>query len=102
MKKFIYIAILFIVSAMSVTACTEQEVKPRDGGAGGGAMDPKGQFNSNISSMKTKLIIVLIASEVLVSFGASRITKAPSKKAELHATSSTTTTPIGGLGAEDR
>ncbi len=42
MKKFIYIAILFIVSAMSVTACTEQEIKPRDGGAGGGANDPKG------------------------------------------------------------
>ncbi len=42
MKKFIYIAILFIVSAMSVTACTEQEVKPRDGGAGATGSDPKG------------------------------------------------------------
>ena len=42
MKKFIYIAVLFIVSAMSVTACTEQEVKPRDGGGGGGPIDPKG------------------------------------------------------------
>lgn len=42
MKKLIYIAILFIVSAMSVTACTEQEIKPRNSGPGGGAMDPKG------------------------------------------------------------
>lgn len=39
MKKLIYIAILFVVTAMSVTACTEQEIKPRDGG--GGVMDPK-------------------------------------------------------------
>ena len=38
MKKLIYIAILFVVSAMSITACTEQDVKPRDGG--GGASDP--------------------------------------------------------------
>ena len=42
MKKLIYIAILFVVSAMSVTACTEQEIKPRDGGAGGVGQDPKG------------------------------------------------------------
>lgn len=42
MKKLIYIAILFVVSAMSVTACTEQEIKPRDGGSGGSAQDPKG------------------------------------------------------------
>ncbi len=42
MKKLIYVAILFIVSAMSVTACTEQEIKPRDGGTGGGGIDPKG------------------------------------------------------------
>jgi len=43
MKKFIYIAILFIVTAMSMTACTEQEIKPRDGGTGGSnGMDPKG------------------------------------------------------------
>ena len=41
MKKLIYIAILFIVSAMSVTACTEQEIKPRDGGTGGNPIDPK-------------------------------------------------------------
>ena len=39
MKKLIYIAILFVVSAMSITACTEQDVKPRDGG--GSAIDPK-------------------------------------------------------------
>jgi len=43
MKKFIYIAILFVICAMSVTACTEQEIKPRDGGgATGTANDPKG------------------------------------------------------------
>jgi hypothetical protein len=42
MKKFIYVAILLVVSAMSVTSCTEQEVKPRDGGSGGSATDPKG------------------------------------------------------------
>jgi len=42
MKKFIYIAILSIVTAMSMSACTEQEVKPRDGGTGGGGIDPKG------------------------------------------------------------
>lgn len=41
MKKFIYVAILAIVTAMSVTACTEQEVKPRDTG-GGQVNDPKG------------------------------------------------------------
>ena len=40
MKKTIYIIILFIVSAMSITACTEQEVKPKDGAAGGGASEP--------------------------------------------------------------
>ena len=40
MKKLIYIVLFSVVSAMSITACTEQEVKPRDGG--GGVMDPKG------------------------------------------------------------
>ena len=40
MKKLIYIVILFVVSAMSITACTEQEIKPRN--SGGGAIDPKG------------------------------------------------------------
>lgn len=42
MRKLIYIAILSIVTAMSVTACTEQEVKPRDGGPAGNGSDPKG------------------------------------------------------------
>ena len=42
MKKIIYIALLAFVSAMSITACTEQEIKPKDGGTGGGASDPKG------------------------------------------------------------
>ncbi len=39
MKKTIYILLLVFVSAMSITACTEQEVKPKDGG--GSASDPK-------------------------------------------------------------
>lgn len=55
-----------------------------------------------IYNMKTKAIIILALAAVLVSLGAARITKAPVKKAELQATSSTTTAPIGGLGAEDR
>ena len=42
MKKFIYIVILFIVTAMSITACTEQEIKPNDGPSGGSGIDPKG------------------------------------------------------------
>ncbi len=43
MKKLLYIVILSFVSAMSITACTEQEIKPRDGGgSAGGASDPKG------------------------------------------------------------
>ncbi len=42
MRKLIYIAILAIVTAMSVSSCTEQEIKPRDGGAGGNGPDPKG------------------------------------------------------------
>ncbi len=52
--------------------------------------------------MKTKAIIILAVAAVVLSLGASRVTKAPTKKAELHAVSSTTTAPIGGLGAEDR
>jgi len=43
MKKLIYIAIFSIVTAISVSSCTEQEVKPKDGGAGGMTPpDPKG------------------------------------------------------------
>lgn len=42
MKKIIYIALLAFVSAMSITACTEQEIKPKDGGTGGSGVDPKG------------------------------------------------------------
>ena len=42
MKKIIYIALLAFVSAMSITACTEQEIKPKDGGTGGVGSDPKG------------------------------------------------------------
>jgi hypothetical protein len=42
MKKLIYIAIFSIITAMSVSSCTEQEVKPKEGGGGGTANDPKG------------------------------------------------------------
>lgn len=42
MRKLIYIAILSIVTAMSMSSCTEQEVKPREGGTGGSGIDPKG------------------------------------------------------------
>ncbi len=52
--------------------------------------------------MKTKAIIILAVAALLVSLGASKVTRTPAKKAELHSASSTTTSPIGGLGAEDR
>jgi hypothetical protein len=43
MKKFIYIVLFAFVTAMSVTACTEEEVNPRtEINAGGlGDADPK-------------------------------------------------------------
>lgn len=41
MKKLLYIAIFSIITAMSVSSCTEQEVKPKEG-TGGGGVDPKG------------------------------------------------------------
>jgi hypothetical protein len=42
MKKIIYIAILALCTMASVTSCTEQEVKPQEGGGGGIGTDPKG------------------------------------------------------------
>jgi hypothetical protein len=43
MKKLLYIALLAFVTAMSVTACTEEEVKPTTelNGGGGGINDPR-------------------------------------------------------------
>ena len=43
MKKLIYIALFAFVTAMSVTACTEEEVKPSTelNGGGNGYNDPK-------------------------------------------------------------
>jgi hypothetical protein len=42
MKKFIYIALFAVVTAMSVTACTEEEIKPSTEMNGGGTdMDPR-------------------------------------------------------------
>lgn len=53
--------------------------------------------------MKTRIAILLVASAIMVSFGATRINKAPEpiKKAELQATASKAPAPIGGLGLED-
>lgn len=42
MRRIIYIAILALFTMTAVTSCTEQEVKPQEGGTGGGASDPKG------------------------------------------------------------
>ena len=43
MKKLIYIVLFAFVTAMSVTACTEEEVKPSTelNGGGLGTQDPK-------------------------------------------------------------
>lgn len=52
--------------------------------------------------MKTRILILLIACGILVSFGATRIGKKHSKKVEVLAESKTTAAaPIGGLGVED-
>jgi hypothetical protein len=41
MKKFIYILTLLCVITLSVSSCTEEVVKPKDGTTnGGGASDP--------------------------------------------------------------
>lgn len=42
MKKLIYIGILLITISLGMSSCTEQEVKPIDGGSGGVMGDPKG------------------------------------------------------------
>ena len=43
MKKLIYIVLFAFVTAMSVTACTEEEIKPNTelNGGGGGINDPR-------------------------------------------------------------
>lgn len=42
MKKLIYILILAAVTSVSLSSCTEQEVKPANDGTGGGlGQDPK-------------------------------------------------------------
>ena len=42
MKKLIYIVLFAFVTAMSVTACTEEEVKPStELNGGGNAQDPR-------------------------------------------------------------
>ncbi|MBL7865262.1 MAG: hypothetical protein JNK10_10315 [Cyclobacteriaceae bacterium] len=50
--------------------------------------------------MKTRIIIALIACSILVSFGATKIAKAPAKNATANHTASNA--PIGGLVAEDK
>jgi hypothetical protein len=42
MKKLIYIGILMTVISIGLSSCTEQEVKPQEGGTGGVMGDPKG------------------------------------------------------------
>lgn len=42
MKKIIYILLLAFASSMTMTACTEEEIKPSQSTAGGGGIsDPK-------------------------------------------------------------
>ena len=43
MKKFIYIILLGLVTSMSITSCTEEEVTPTElkRNGGGDGMDPK-------------------------------------------------------------
>ncbi|NJM25723.1 MAG: hypothetical protein HC859_09770 [Bacteroidia bacterium] len=41
MKKLFYILILALVSGLTITSCTEEEVTPTtDNGGGGGQIDP--------------------------------------------------------------
>ena len=53
--------------------------------------------------MKTRIVLLLLVSAIIVSFGATRISKSPVpvKKTELQATTRQTATPIGGIGSED-
>ena len=39
MKKFIYTILFSAVAAISISACTEQDIKPKDDGGGMGAND---------------------------------------------------------------
>lgn len=42
MKKVIYMLLIAVTSAMALTACTEEEIKPNATmNGGGGGMDPK-------------------------------------------------------------
>lgn len=50
--------------------------------------------------MKTRIIMILVASAILISLGATRVSKTQTKKGELQAATKTTA-PIGGLGSED-
>lgn len=52
--------------------------------------------------MKTKIIFALIVSAVLVSFGATRIAKAPVKNTGMQASASPAGASLGGFAAEDR
>ena len=42
MKKLLYVFVLLAVTTLSVSSCTEQEVKPKEGGTSGNPIDPKG------------------------------------------------------------
>lgn len=41
MKKIIYILLLAFASSMTMTACTEEEIRPEYSNGGGGISDPK-------------------------------------------------------------
>lgn len=42
MKKIVYSILLTLVISVGLSACTEQDVKPKDGGTGAQGPDPKG------------------------------------------------------------
>lgn len=42
MKKMVYAIVLTLVCILSLSACTEQNIKPQGGGPAGSAIDPKG------------------------------------------------------------
>jgi len=41
MKKFIYVLLFAIVSAMTISSCTEEEIAPSTENGGGGVSEPK-------------------------------------------------------------
>jgi len=52
--------------------------------------------------MKAKIIIALVTCSILVSFGATRISKTKAPVKSISATHTASNAPIGGLVAEDK